>query len=135
MTAAPSLAALETRKSATVPPVSVGTLLPRPGIGGQKARLIGIDVTRGLALLGMMAVHALIPYDEAGNPNWVSYVATGHSAATFAVLAGVGLSLTTGRARVPRAKAGPTAAALAGRAAAIGAIGLALGYTDAAIAG
>ena len=134
MTAAPTLAALET-KSATAPPVSAGTLLPRPGIGGQKARLNGIDVTRGLALLGMMAVHALIPYDEAGNPNWVSYVATGHSAATFAVLAGVGLSLTTGRARVPRAKAGPTAAALAGRAAAIGAIGLALGYTDAAIAG
>src|SRR5664279_4998736 len=107
--------------------------LLRPDIGGQKARLIGIDVTRGLALLGMMAVHVLI--DDAGNPKWVSYIANGHSAATFAVLAGVGLSLTTGRARVPRAKAGPTAAALAGRAAAIGAIGLALGYTDAAIAG
>jgi uncharacterized membrane protein len=102
--------------------------LLRPDIGGQKARLIGIDVTRGLALLGMMAVHVLI--DDAGNPKWVSYIANGHSAATFAVLAGVGLSLTTGRARVPWAKAGRTAAGLAGRAAAIGAIGLALGCTD-----
>ncbi len=107
----------------------------KPGVGSGKSRLVGIDVARGLALLGMIAVHALIPYDENFNPNWVSFVATGHASALFAVLAGVGLSLTTGRARVPRAQAVPTAAALAARAAVVGGIGLALGYSDADIAG
>ena len=109
--------------------------LPQPGIGNHKPRLIGIDATRGLALLGMIAVHALIPYDENFQPNWVSYVATGHASAVFAVLAGVGLSLTTGRARVPWAKALPTAAGVGGRALAIAVIGFALGYADAVITG
>ncbi|MGZ8801813.1 MAG: heparan-alpha-glucosaminide N-acetyltransferase domain-containing protein, partial [Mycobacterium sp.] len=92
-------------------------------------------MTRGLALLGMIAVHALIPYDENLQPNWVSYVATGHASAVFAVLAGVGLSMTTGRAQVPLVKALPTAAAVGGRAAAIAAVGFTLGYADAEITG
>jgi len=117
------------------PTINTSNFLPRPGIGNNKPRLIGIDVTRGLALLGMIAVHALIPYDENFQPNWVSYVATGHASAVFAVLAGVGLSLTTGRARVPWASALPTAAAVGGRAAAIAAVGFALGYADAEITG
>ncbi len=103
--------------------------------GGKKQRLLGIDVTRGLALLGMMAVHALIPFDADFNPNWVNYIATGNASAVFAVLAGVGLSLTTGRAAVPWSKARTTAASVGGRAAAIGLIGLLLGYTQAEIAG
>jgi uncharacterized membrane protein len=103
--------------------------------GTKKQRLLGIDVTRGLALLGMIAVHALFPFDEDFNPNWVTYVAMGNASAVFAVLAGVGLSLTTGRAAVPRSKAKPTAASIAGRAVAIGIIGLLLGYTEAEIAG
>ena len=109
--------------------------LPLPGIGTQKPRLIGIDVTRGLALLGMIAVHALFLYDESYNPTWVTHVALGTASATFAVLAGVGLSLTTGRAKVPKPQAKSTAAAIAGRAAAVAAIGLALGYTDAEVTG
>ncbi len=103
--------------------------------GTKKHRLIGIDVSRGLALLGMMAVHALIPFDEDFNPNWVSHIATGNASAVFALLAGVGLSLTSGRAAVPWSKASTTAASIMGRAAAIGLIGLLLGYTDAGIAG
>ena len=106
-----------------------------PGIGTQKPRLIGIDVTRGLALLGMIAVHALFLYDESYNPTWVTRVALGTASATFAVLAGVGLSLTTGRAKVPKPQAKSTAAAIAARAAAVAAIGLALGYTDAEVTG
>ena len=50
---------------------------------------------RGLALLGMMAVHALIPFDRDGSPNWVSDVATGNASAVFALLAGVGLATDT----------------------------------------
>jgi hypothetical protein len=36
------------------------------GPSGRAGRLIGVDATRGLALLGMMAVHALWAYDEDG---------------------------------------------------------------------
>nr|WP_271212798.1 heparan-alpha-glucosaminide N-acetyltransferase domain-containing protein [Rhodococcus wratislaviensis]GLK39509.1 hypothetical protein GCM10017611_63800 [Rhodococcus wratislaviensis] len=99
---------------------------PTPG-----TRLIGIDAARGVALLGMMAVHSLYASDEMGNPTLSFTVAAGRAAALFAVLAGVGIALTTGRARVRRADAAGTAAALAARAIVIGSIGLALGYTDA----
>ena len=108
---------------------------PASGSGTKKQRLIGIDVSRGLALLGMMAVHALFPYDKDFNPTWVTYIATGNAAAVFALLAGVGLSLTTGRAAVPRSKTVPTTASIVGRAVAIGFIGLLLGYTEATITG
>ena len=102
---------------------------------GMKQRVTGIDVCRGLALVGMIAVHALIPFDENFNPNWVSTVAAGNASAVFALLAGVGLSLTTGRAAVPRSKALSTAASVAGRAVAVGVIGLLLGYAEAEITG
>jgi len=108
---------------------------PASGSGTKKQRLIGIDVSRGLALLGMIAVHALFPYDEDFNPTWVTYIATGNAAAVFALLAGVGLSLTTGRAVIPRSKTVPTTASMVGRAVAIGFIGLLLGYADATITG
>ena len=111
-----------------------GGLSGRSGAAGRD-RLVGLDVTRGLALLGMIAVHALVPYDENFEPNWVTFGPTGHASAIFAVLAGVGLSLTTGRERVPWWNAGPAAAALLGRAAAIGVVGLALGYADAGVTG
>jgi len=83
----------------------------------------------------MMAVHALIPFDVNFQPNWVTYVAMGNASAVFALLAGVGLSLTSGRAVVPRARAATTIASVTGRAAVIGLVGLLLGYTDAEIAG
>ena len=110
---------------------------PQPASGGgtTKSRLIGIDVCRGLALLGMMAVHALVPFDADGSPNWVSDVATGNASAVFALLAGVGLSLTTGRAAVPRSRMSSTVASIAGRAAAVGVIGLLLGYAEAEVTG
>jgi len=101
----------------------------------SNCRLVGIDVSRGLALLGMMAVHALIPFDNNHNPNWVSYIPTGNAAAVFALLAGVGLSLTSGRAAVPRSQALATASSIAAPAAVIGLVGLLLGYTNAEIAG
>ncbi|MQA12981.1 MAG: DUF1624 domain-containing protein [Pseudonocardiaceae bacterium] len=105
---------------------------PRSGATGP--RLVGVDATRGIAVLGMMAVHALYVVDAAGDPTrWFS-LAGGRSAATFAVLAGVGIAFTTRRRQVPAAEARPTAASLTARAFAIGTIGLVLGYTDASIA-
>lgn len=108
----------------------VGVTEPEVG-SGRSTRLAGIDAARGVALLGMMAVHALFAFDAAGNPT-VSYsIAAGRSAALFAVLAGVGISLTTGRARAEWDRTGAGAAASVGaRALALAVIGLVLGYTD-----
>ncbi|AHH98493.1 heparan-alpha-glucosaminide N-acetyltransferase domain-containing protein [Kutzneria viridogrisea] len=94
-------------------------------------RLVGVDAARGVALLGMMAVHSLNESNPDGSPTLAFAVFGGRAAATFAVLAGVGIAFMTGRARVRRPAALGTAAALVARALAIGAIGLLLGYTDA----
>ncbi|PNI09274.1 hypothetical protein CXX84_08130 [Arthrobacter sp. AFG7.2] len=67
----------------------------RPAMG----RLHGIDAARGLALLGMMATH-LLPTFEANaglTPTWIGLTFSGRAAALFAVLAGVGLALSTGK--------------------------------------
>jgi uncharacterized membrane protein len=97
-------------------------------------RLVGVDATRGLALLGMMAVHSLWAYDEDGDVTWHYALAAGRSAATFALLAGVGIAFMTGRRRVQRADARATAASLAARAGVIAVVGLLLGWTDASLA-
>jgi hypothetical protein len=81
----------------------------------------------------MMAVHALVAYDDDGAPTAMFDLAAGRAAALFAVLAGVGVAFLTGRERVqPGAPLRSTGAALAARAAVIGGIGLVLGHlTDA----
>jgi uncharacterized membrane protein len=91
---------------------------------------MGVDATRGLALLGMMAVHSLYESDAAGHPTWSFAIFGGRAAATFAVLAGVGIAFLTGRQRVHRTAGPATIATLGVRALIIGVIGLALGYGD-----
>ena len=64
----------------------------------QQARLEGVDVARGVALLGMMAVHV---FPERGNDDGLTVahlLASGRASALFAVLAGVGLALLARRA-------------------------------------
>lgn len=125
------------------------TLLDRPGsLDGQSTaqqapaavapvsrarRLVGVDATRGVALLGMMAVHSLMETDSYGHPTLAFAVFGGRAAATFAVMAGVGLSFMTGRRRVTFRNLPSAAALLLARALTIGAIGLALGYADASV--
>jgi uncharacterized membrane protein len=92
-----------------------------------------VDATRGVALLGMIAVHSLYNVDETGRPTWSFTIFGGRAAAAFAVLSGVGIAFMTGRRRVRFANGLPVVAALVARALAIGVIGLALGYTDAAL--
>jgi uncharacterized membrane protein len=98
-------------------------------------RLVGVDATRGLALLGMMAVHVLPAAGTDGGATVAHTIAGGRSAATFAVLAGVGLALLTGGTNPHRGR--PRAAASAGlvvRALCIGAVGLLLGSVDSGVA-
>lgn len=67
------------------------------------ARLVGVDAARGVALLGMVAVavHVLSGQDADGSESLTYQVASGRSAALFAVLAGVGLALAYRRPRGP----------------------------------
>ncbi|MEU6347821.1 heparan-alpha-glucosaminide N-acetyltransferase domain-containing protein [Streptomyces sp. NPDC047072] len=98
--------------------------LPRPDV----SRIVGVDVARGLALLGMFSVHVFGAFDAAGSvtPAWM--FAGGRSAATFAVTAGIGLAFTTGGRRPVTGRA--SAAAVAARAGVIALIGLLLGYAS-----
>ena len=100
--------------------------------GGQPVtgRLHGIDAARGLALLGMMATHLLPTFESNAEltPTWIGLTFSGRAAALFAVLAGVGLALSTGKHRPLQ---GPDLSAarrgIALRALVIAAVGLSLG--------
>lgn len=106
--------------------------LHRGGTRVTASRLVAVDATRGAALLAMMSVHALYVVGVDGEPTVPHSLFAGRSAATFAVLAGVGIAFMTRRAPVSTRRDGLVAAcSLAARALAIGAIGLALGYTQA----
>lgn len=107
---------------------------PPAAVPERRTRVVGIDATRGVALLGMIAVHALPESDAAGQPTWWFAIFGGRASAAFAVLAGIGIAFMTGRGRVRRPAGPATVAALGVRALAIGAIGLALGYTDGSVA-
>ncbi len=61
-----------------------------------RARLVGLDVARALALLGMVATHLLPESTLAGEQTWPHTLAGGRASALFAVLAGVTLALLTG---------------------------------------
>ena len=76
-------------------PASSGTSTGK----AASTRLSGIDAARGLALLGMMATHLLPIFEADANltPTWIGLTFSGRAAALFAVLAGVGLALSTGK--------------------------------------
>ena len=103
---------------------------PRP-----RTRIVGLDVARCLALLGMIATHVIATYDEAGERSWAAELAGGRASALFAVLAGVSLALMSGGARPVRGRerAG-VAVGLLVRAVLIAALGLWLGGRDSGVA-
>ena len=90
-----------------------------------KQRLVGVDVARGLALIGMMAIHILPEVDENLEPTLSWTLFSGVSAGLFALLAGVSLTFASG-GRTPLTGRALTAAkwALAARALIILSIGL-----------
>lgn len=98
-------------------------------------RLIGVDAARGLALIGMMAVHILPSRDPDRTISTAYLIASGRSSALFAVLAGVGLALAYGRTDPPEGEGLRSAAtAVVVRAAVIGLIGLFLGELQSGVA-
>lgn len=62
-----------------------------------RGRLVGLDVARCLALLGMMATHVLAARTPDGEIATSHMIASGRASALFAVLAGVAMALVSGR--------------------------------------
>jgi len=97
-------------------------------------RLVGIDVARCVALVGMMATHMLPGYVE-NEVTWTQQLAGGRASALFAVLAGVSMALMSGRQEPVRgADRVAVTSALLVRALAIAGIGLVLGGFDSGLA-
>jgi uncharacterized protein len=76
--------------------------LVRPSASEAARRILGYDLARSMALLGMMVVHfGLVMAADATQPAWSTMILhglDGRAAATFVVLAGVGLTLRSRRA-------------------------------------
>ena len=92
---------------------------PAPG------RIDGLDLARFLALVGMFGTHLWLIGADGSTPAVVGAL-EGKAAALFAVLAGVGIAITT-RAALARGALGAARLSLLGRGAALVAIGLTLG--------
>jgi hypothetical protein len=99
---------------------------------GTGGRLLGVDVARSLALIGMMSVHIFFPaFGSDGSLHPAYVIAAGRSAALFATLAGVGIALASGGSRPygSRRLRGAQAGVLA-RSVLLVALGLVLGKVD-----
>lgn len=72
---------------------------PSPRHSRRADRLMGIDVARGLAVLGMFVVHVGLGWTLADGSNALMPVVSGRSAALFALLAGVSIALLSGGSR------------------------------------
>ena len=108
--------------------MSVRGDLARAQRAAPRTRLVGVDAARGVALIGMMAVHLLPGFTEGGDVSLSDQIARGRSSAAFALLAGVALALANG-SRKPLAggRWRAAGAALLVRCACIAALGFALG--------
>ncbi|WP_190039013.1 DUF418 domain-containing protein [Streptomyces fructofermentans] len=72
-----------------------------PGPGRAAGRVVGVDLARGLAVLGMYAAHVGPDPSDGGPTGFVMELAHGRASALFAVLAGLSIALMTG-GRTPR---------------------------------
>lgn len=61
------------------------------------SRIAGLDIARGLAVIGMFAAHLLTRRDLGWDPDSWRFVAFGRSSILFAVLAGISIALLSGR--------------------------------------
>ncbi|MBP2367269.1 heparan-alpha-glucosaminide N-acetyltransferase domain-containing protein [Pseudonocardia parietis] len=94
----------------------------------RRPRLVGVDVARGLAVIGMIATHALPQATENGSPTAVAMLAAGRAAATFVFVAGVSVAFLSGGPERARGRSRVAASAgLLVRAVIVLVLGLALG--------
>jgi uncharacterized membrane protein YeiB len=94
-----------------------------------KARVVGIDVARGIALLAMLAANIFDYLTVHDTPTIAAQTVLGRSATLFVLVAGISLAFITGGRRPPTGAARrPVIAAVAMRALVIATLGLLLGY-------
>jgi uncharacterized protein len=100
-------ASIERRRSAVrlrpvAPSRGVSRLAPVPSTLSS-GRIEGLDLARGLAILGMVLVNFSIDANEQSAAEWLSFAVgaiQGRAAAVFVVIAGAGISLLVRRARL-----------------------------------
>lgn len=97
----PSPHATKPVAASTVPDATAGAQSgSTPAAPRTKARFIGIDAARGLALIGIFGLHLNGFYDpETYEVTWSWFAFNGRATALFAMLAGVGLAFTSGGRR------------------------------------
>lgn len=97
-------------------------------------RVVGVDVARAIALVGMMATH-ILPNRIGDHVPLVQQLAGGRASALFAVLAGVSVALVSGRTTPVRGRDRYAASLrLVTRAVLVAALGLALGALPTVVA-
>ncbi|MGG7510634.1 heparan-alpha-glucosaminide N-acetyltransferase domain-containing protein [Plantibacter sp. YIM 135249] len=136
--AVPGAPALPSTPGAPTPPGRRPGDWPRPGSRDRALRadrtrrratadrLVGLDIARFLALVGMMGTHVWSTDLDTGEDTIVTALLSGKAAALFAVLAGVGIVLTTRRA-LADGNAAAARLAVFGRGLALILLGLCLG--------
>jgi hypothetical protein len=93
-----------------------------------RGRIVGLDLARFVALVGMIATHVwLYSAPETGDLVWFSAEFRGRASALFAVLAGVGVVLST-RTLLSQDRHRPARWMLVGRGSALVALGLTLSF-------
>ncbi len=98
----------------------------------RAGRITGLDLARFLALIGMMATHVWVTNADGSTPDLAAFLG-GKAAALFAVLAGIGVVLTTRHQRERKAF-GAAALNVFGRGLALIVIGMTLGLVPGPIA-
>jgi uncharacterized membrane protein len=93
------------------PPVPPAPSRAAPLPASRRGRILGVDAARAVALGGMFATH-IMPLHSRGEETITGLLADGHASALFAVLAGVGVALSTGGPRPPADGRAHLAAAL-----------------------
>jgi uncharacterized membrane protein len=116
------------------PAPSHAAAAPAPAARGDR-RIVGIDLARGIALLGMAATHMLMVTDDEGYLTPVGLVFAGRSSALFALLAGVSLAVVSGGTAPRRGRdRARVSTSIAIRAVLIGLLGLVLVEAGAPVA-
>ncbi|HEX4252858.1 MAG TPA: heparan-alpha-glucosaminide N-acetyltransferase domain-containing protein [Pseudonocardia sp.] len=97
-------------------------------LANRAERQIGVDVARGVALLGMIAVHVFDTFDKHGEPTLATEIAAGRASTLFAFVAGISLAFLSGGRRSLDGRGRVAASVgIAIRGLLIGAVGLLLG--------
>lgn len=117
---------------------ATGATRPTRGLRafGSPPRVMGVDVARGIAVVGMIGAHIGVTesFDWARVATWTDLV-HGRSSLLFALVAGISIALLTGGRTPPRVEAIPRARLmLLGRGAAVFVLGLGLELLSTGIA-